>query len=86
MSEPRFLPKIGGGKPACLGTIEMADPVLTATAPGAAYADLDTAPQPLEIAPLLEAAQSLVVNSPPGRLAEVLRWPREDRECPDRSY
>jgi len=87
LSEPRFHPKIGGGKPACLGTIEVSDPLLTATAPSAAYADFDIAPQPLELAPLLEAAQSLIVSAQAGKLAEVLHWPREDdRDCPDRSY
>ncbi len=86
LSEPRFLPKIGGGKPACLGTIEVLDRLLIATAPSAAYADFDVTPQPLEIAPLLEAAQSLVISTQLGKLAEVLRWPREDRDCPDGSY
>lgn len=84
---PRFLPKLGGGKPACLGTIEISTPVLTVLNAADAYADFDAQPQPLETAPLVEAAQSLVMDTQLGKLAEVLRWPREDdRECPDRSY
>ena len=86
MGEPRFLPKLGGAKPACLGTIEIADPSLTALDTRAAYAEFDAAPAPLELAPLLEAAQPLIVRPQLGKLAEVLRWPREDRECPDRNY
>lgn len=88
LGEPRFHPKLGGAKPACLGTIEIAEPALVAFAGAAAYADFDAAPQPLEMAPLLQAARDggLILNEQLRRLAEVLRWPREDRECPDRSY
>jgi CRISPR/Cas system CSM-associated protein Csm3 (group 7 of RAMP superfamily) len=88
LGEPRLWPKLGGAKPACLGTIEMTGPILAGFAGAAAYADFDAAPQPLEIAPLIQAARDarLLLNEQLGRLAEVLRWPREDRECPDRSY
>ena len=50
------------------------------------YAEFDTAQEPLELTPLLEAAKPLVLNTQLGKLADVLRWPREDRECPDRNY
>jgi CRISPR/Cas system CSM-associated protein Csm3 (group 7 of RAMP superfamily) len=88
LGEPRLHPKLGSGKPACLGTIEVTEPALMAFTGAAAYADFDAAPQPLEVAPLLQAARErgLLLNEQLGRLAEVLRWPREDRECPDRSY
>lgn len=84
--KPTLWPKLGGGKPACLGTIEINEVALTALDTTAAYTDFDATPQPLETAPLLEAARPLVLNTQLGRLAEVLRWPREDRGCPDRSY
>jgi CRISPR/Cas system CSM-associated protein Csm3 (group 7 of RAMP superfamily) len=88
LGEPKLWPKLGGGKPACLGTIEVVDARLETIAPRAAYTDFDVAPQPLEIAPLLQAArdEKLVLDEQLQRLAEVLRWPREDRRCPDRSY
>jgi len=86
LGEPKLWPKLGGGKPACLGTIEVVDAALTALDTRAAYAEFDAAPQAQEIAPLLEAAQPLVLNTQLGKLAEVLRWPREDRGCPERSY
>ncbi|NTU85976.1 MAG: hypothetical protein HGA45_42730 [Chloroflexales bacterium] len=86
--QPRFYPKLGGGKPACLGTIEVANLSLSGFAGAAAYADFDPQPQPLAVADFLAAAQrdGLVLNEQLGRLAEVLRWPREDRNCPDRNY
>jgi len=86
--QQRFYPKLGGGKPACLGTIEIAEVALAGFSGAAAYADFDPAPQPLAVAPLLAAAQSerLLLSDQLGQLAEILRWPREDRGCPDRAY
>jgi hypothetical protein len=86
--QPRFYPKLGGGKPACLGTIEIAGVTLTGFSGAAAYTDFDAKPQPLDVGAMLTAAVSerLVLNTQLGKLAEVLRWPREDRECPDRNY
>lgn len=86
LGEPKLWPKLGGGKPACLGTIEVIEPQLTTTDPRATYAEFDAVPQVLEVVPLLEAAKPLVLSAQIGKLAEVLRWPREDRGCPDRSY
>ncbi len=88
LGEPRLWPKLGGGKPACLGTIEVVDARVETIEPRAAYSDFDVAPQPLAIAPLLQAArdETLVLEEQLHRLADVLRWPREDRACPDRSY
>jgi CRISPR/Cas system CSM-associated protein Csm3 (group 7 of RAMP superfamily) len=86
LGESKLWPKLGGAKPACLGTIEVVDASLTALDTRAAYGEFDAAPAPLDLAPLLEAAKPLVLNTQLGRVAEVLRWPREDRACPDRSY
>ncbi len=86
LGEPRFLPKLGGAKPACLGTIEIIDASLSALNTTSAYSDFDTVLLPLEIAPLLKAAQPLVLDAQIETLAEVLRWPRPDLMCPDRSY
>jgi CRISPR/Cas system CSM-associated protein Csm3 (group 7 of RAMP superfamily) len=86
--QPRFYPKLGGGKPACLGTIAIAEVTLTGFAGAAAYTDFDATPQPLDLGAMLAAAESagLVLSMQLGQLAEVLRWPREDRNCPDRNY
>lgn len=87
VGEPRFFPKLGGAKPACLGTIEITEPSLIILSTHAAYNDLDTTPAPLEMNNLLDAAKPLVLNTQLGKLAEVLRWPREDdRSCPERNY
>lgn len=88
LGEPKLWPKLGGGKPACLGTVEVQGAQLAAFDGAAAYADFDSAPQPLDMAPLLVAARSegLVLEPQLAALAEVLRWPRPDRSCPDRNY
>lgn len=88
LGEPRFCPKLGGAKPACLGTIEVVDPRLTVLDMRAAYGDFDAPTREQEIAPLIEAARTekLLLGPQLAQLAEVLRWPREDRSCPDRNY
>ena len=87
-SHPRFYPKLGGGKPVCLGTIEVTNLNLGGFSGAAAYVEFDSAPQPLDVAPLIAAARNerLILNEQLGRLAEILRWPREDRGCPDGNY
>jgi CRISPR/Cas system CSM-associated protein Csm3 (group 7 of RAMP superfamily) len=88
LGEPRLWPKLGGGKPACLGTIEMVATRVERVDLRQAYTDFDITTIPLEIPQLLEAARQerLVLDDQLRQLADVLRWPREDRSCPDRSY
>lgn len=87
LGETRFLPKLGGAKPACLGTIEVIDASLNALDTREAYSQFDAVPETLEIQGVLDAAKPLVLNTQLGRLADVLRWPpKDDRSCPDRSY
>jgi hypothetical protein len=88
LGEPRLWPKLGGGKPACLGTIEVLEPRLVCDDPRARYSDFEAAAAPLDIASLIAAARAegLALAPQLARLAETLRWPREERECPDRSY
>jgi hypothetical protein len=88
LGEPRWWPKLGGGKPACLGTIEVMNPELVAYEPQAAYCDFAAPTASVPLAPLLEAARSeqLIQVEPARKLAEILRWPNEDRECPHRNY
>ena len=87
LGEKRFLPKLGGAKPACLGTIEVIDASLAALDTRAAYGEFDATPETLELQPLLDAAKPQVLTMQLGKLADVLRWPREDdRSCPERNY
>ncbi len=90
LGEPRWYPKLGGGKPACLGTIEVVEPKVEITEPmQQCYNDFDMpAPQARDIPDLLQAArhEHLVLEEQVRRLADILRWPRDDRQCPDRSY
>lgn len=87
-AQPRFRPKLGGGKPACLGTIEVTGVEVIAFRGGAAHIDFDAVPEKLDVAPLLAAArdEGLVLDTQIGKLAEVLRWPNTNRKCPDRNY
>lgn len=89
LGEPRWYPKLGGGKPACLGTIEVVEPKVEITESMQQwYTDFDMpAPQARDIPALLQAARDdLVLEDKVRRLADILRWPRDDRQCPDRSY
>ena len=88
LGEPRLWPKLGGAKPACLGTIEVSAPTQTIFQPHAGYADFTVESQPVALAPLLAAAriEGLILDTQLADLSEILRWPREDRRCPDRNY
>lgn len=86
LGQPSFCPKLGGGKPACLGTIEISQPVLQCDNPKARYSgDASTATTP-EIDKLIADGSKLVLQLQLDKLASILRWPREDRDCPKGSY
>ncbi len=91
MGKPRLWPKLGGAKPACLGTVEVQESRLETWDSRQRYLDEECAGsgnQLEDLQPLFAAARSekLVLDAQLQRLAEVLRWPHEDRECPDRNY
>lgn len=89
LGEPRLWPKLGGGKPVCLGTIEVAEAQLSALDPATAYSDFDVMLEPLAVEPLLEAAYSerLIVYRQLERLSNILSPERlGERNCPERNY
>jgi hypothetical protein len=91
LGEPRLWPKLGGAKPACLGTLEVQELCLETWDSQQRYLDeeLSTTVEKLtDLKPFFEAARSekLVLDAQLTRLAGVLRWPRQDRACPDRNY
>ncbi|MDW8145162.1 MAG: RAMP superfamily CRISPR-associated protein [Roseiflexaceae bacterium] len=90
LGDPRLYPKLGGGKPACLGTIEVVEPRIEIAEPTKQwYTDFDTpVTQAGDIPALLQAArdEQLVLDDQVRRLAGILRWPRDDRQCPNWSY
>ncbi|MFQ3684288.1 MAG: hypothetical protein SNJ51_18645, partial [Roseiflexus sp.] len=63
-------------------------PTLIIDDPHASYRDFDPVAAPQPIPPLIDAARAekLVLDEQLRRLADILRWPREDRKCPDRNY
>ncbi len=90
LGQPRLWPKLGGAKPACLGTLEVSAPHLEIIEDSRdLYSEFDTtASDWTDLDSLVHAARSeeLVLDAQLKQLADVLRWPREDRACPDRSY
>lgn len=92
LGETRFCLKLGGSKPSCLGTVEIADPYIEALNPEAAYTAFDFTSAVLdqkELSLLLHfaKAEKLVLNEQLQRVADILRWPRDDnRTCADRNY
>jgi hypothetical protein len=90
LGEPRLVPKLGGAKPACLGTIEVVEPHLVVYDQSAAYRDFDDVPtDTTELMPYIAAAreEKLVLDAQLKEIERILRWPRTDgRECPDRNY
>jgi CRISPR/Cas system CSM-associated protein Csm3 (group 7 of RAMP superfamily) len=87
LGEPRLWPKLGGAKPACLGTIEISAATLSIDETAASYRDFDSAAADREIAPLVDSARSagLLLDEQFKTLADILRWPNEE-SCPDRMY
>lgn len=84
LGKPKLWPKLGGGKPACLGTVEVMEMRVETIDVQAAYKDFDLEPtiqQDLE--PLIQAAttEMLLDAQRLAQLAEVLQWPRPDRDC-----
>jgi CRISPR/Cas system CSM-associated protein Csm3 (group 7 of RAMP superfamily) len=89
LGEPHFCPKLGGAKPACLGTIEVTEARLQFSNVTERYTSFeDVAPADAEFAPLLTEARvrGLVLGEQLDALATILRWPNDERSCPDRNY
>jgi CRISPR/Cas system CSM-associated protein Csm3 (group 7 of RAMP superfamily) len=88
----KFWPKLGGHKPACLGTIEFQELQIRAIDRAASYSSFDLEYYELDKAELVNAAQSHMHSNQPfilpaqlGQLVEILHWPN-DRQCPDGVY
>jgi CRISPR/Cas system CSM-associated protein Csm3 (group 7 of RAMP superfamily) len=95
LGEPKLHPKLGGGKPVCLGTIEIIPDKLELWDAKSAYADFDME-QTLFSGEVLQqkvnemvqaaGASDLLLDEQVKQLADILRWPREDRDCPSEVY
>lgn len=89
LGEPRIWPKLGGAKPTCLGTIEVANPRLEVVETNeVAYTTFDLNLVERDVEEMVTAAQTekLVQREQWEKLAGTLHWPRPDRACPDRNY
>lgn len=82
--QPRLFPKLGGGKPACCGSVEVKDIAVTTVPAHASALDFEPAPRHEDLATLL-AATGAVNRDRLQRLAEILKYPGE-RECQSGSY
>ena len=87
ISEPRFCPKLGGGKPACLGTLEVSTPRLELLEVKKSYTDFDIMEEAADIDTFLTASRTTNLVRPKqlDELATLLRWPNK-RDCPDQMY
>jgi hypothetical protein len=84
--EHGFVPKLGGAKPACFGSLRIGIAALTRNDPRQTYAAWDTGDaDSLDQEALLGAAETLLLRPQLRQLAHVLRWPNE-RECPAGTY
>ncbi|MDQ3918309.1 MAG: hypothetical protein M3348_07510, partial [Acidobacteriota bacterium] len=80
----RLFLKLGGGKPACCGSMEV-EGVAVMTLPARDSAlDFETEPRREDLAALLAAADAVDSNSL-DKLAAILTYPGE-RDCPGGSY
>jgi CRISPR-associated protein Csm3 len=80
--EPPLFPKLGGGKPACCGSVRVEIASVTTFPTGAL--EFDAEPVSEDVAALAGSA-GLVHAANRTTLAEILRFPGED-PCPDRNY
>jgi CRISPR/Cas system CSM-associated protein Csm3 (group 7 of RAMP superfamily) len=84
--EHGFVPKLGGAKPACFGSLRIGIAALTRNDPRQTYAAWDTGDaDSLDQEALLGAAETLLLRPQLRQLAHVLRWPNE-RTCPEGNY
>lgn len=82
--QPRLFPKLGGGKPACCGSVEIKDIAVTMVPAHASALDFETEPRREDLTALL-ATTSAINQDSLRRLAEILQYPGE-RECQSGSY
>lgn len=81
--DPPLTPKLGGGKPACLGSMRVSIASVTLHSVAAAL-DFDAEPRP-EALPALAARRGLINENRLRALADLLTFPGDD-PCPDRNY
>jgi CRISPR/Cas system CSM-associated protein Csm3 (group 7 of RAMP superfamily) len=82
-----FKPKLGGAKPACYGTIEIAVRSFTITNVVRRYTSWDAAPdEAAEPQTYIDSAQSILCLPQLEALTQALRWPNDDYSCPDGIY
>jgi hypothetical protein len=92
LGKPKLWLKLGGAKPACLGTLETVEPHLEIWQTHGEqhiYHNFEVASvSQTDIQSFLDAAstEGLVLEEQLKRLAGVLRWPRDDRDCPGGVY
>jgi CRISPR/Cas system CSM-associated protein Csm3 (group 7 of RAMP superfamily) len=85
-TEHPVLPKLGGAKQACFGSLRLDVATVTRTNSQQAYAAWDdTAAVPLDTAAVIQASEPLLLRPQLRMLADVLRWPNE-RVCPEGNY
>jgi CRISPR/Cas system CSM-associated protein Csm3 (group 7 of RAMP superfamily) len=83
-SNPKLFPKLGGGKPACCGSLEVTNVTVTTVSARAAAVDFDLKVRTENVESLVGATRSIDRDCL-NQLAKILAYPGE-RPCPDRNY
>jgi len=81
---PKLTPKLGGGKPACCGSMETANVAVATVSASKSATDFELEPTEHDLAELTGATRQIDQTSV-NRLAKILTFPGE-RDCPDRNY
>lgn len=81
---PTLVPKLGGGKPACCGSLEITNVTVTAVPVRASALEFESEASVENIESLVGITDA-INRERLDRLAEILRYPGE-RECPNRNY
>lgn len=86
LGDPDFFLKVGGGKPACYGSVMVEiDRFQTWAGPAALYSSYDAEEATSGIETYLEQAHSLIEEEQLDELLEIAEW-TPDRECPEGNY
>jgi CRISPR/Cas system CSM-associated protein Csm3 (group 7 of RAMP superfamily) len=82
--QSRLFPKLGGGKPACCGSVEIRDVAVIILPTRDSALDFETEPRREDLATLLAATDAINLNSLES-LAQILKYPGESN-CSSGSY
>lgn len=85
LGTPPLRPKLGGGKPACLGSVEIVPNRLLVRQQGDTFTTYAGSTTEARIEQYLESARQLIVQEQAAKLSDILRYPGT-RNCASGTY